>query len=194
MTWLACSSGLWPFRLLDSSNGWHRTCFSFVPFLDDWRAQMVANEGNEESSKIASLLFTNIIAWLSISGFYGRLARLQCVIRSACGSFLHSRFILLVAHEFVKFCLRGLRSRICIYVDLQLYFGGWFCNRNIREVADYLRCRWTADPGSVLERAMFTCRALCSLAYRRSVHAPAWGFTIVLLRLPQMMTPSPYDR
>jgi hypothetical protein len=47
------------------------------------------------------LLFSNIIGWLSVAGFYGWLSRLQCVYGYACGYFL-IRVLLLVADEFAR--------------------------------------------------------------------------------------------
>jgi hypothetical protein len=35
MTWLAFSSGRWPFRIHDNFTGWHLEIFSYVPFPDE---------------------------------------------------------------------------------------------------------------------------------------------------------------
>jgi hypothetical protein len=127
MTWLACSSGLWPSRFCDSSNGWHRTCFSFVPFPDDRRAQWLRTTGmrNYQNREFAVHEHHGV----ALSYWYPRLVTRVTMLHWVCMREFSSFKIHLMSDTSLKLFLRNSGSRICICMDSRYTSADAFATR-----------------------------------------------------------------
>jgi hypothetical protein len=136
---------------------WHRNVsFSYsLLVIGEHKWSQTKEVRNHTKSRV--LLFTDIIGWLSVAGFYGWLSRLPCVSRPACGRFL--------VHGSLCWWYTSLRGRASRLRLTGLHLRGtatvlWWTPLRQEHTGSgglHAHCGWAAGPRSVLEREMFTC-------------------------------------